>query len=51
MQVGLLPIYNDRQIPAAYDLYLRQDDAGLDLCYDFKTKFARSIPIEFLGLW
>ena len=51
IQVGLLPADNQRQVPAAYQLASRVDDEDIELCYDFKRKFSRTVGVEFVGLW
>lgn len=51
IQVGLLPANNHRQVSAAYKLYCNESRSGIELSYEFKRKFARTVSIDFLGLW
>ena len=50
-QIGLLPKDNHEQIPFAYKLYQRTDQAGLHLAAGFKQTFAQNVSVEFMGVW
>jgi uncharacterized protein (DUF2235 family) len=50
-KVGLLPQGNKESIRAAYKLYAREDQEGLDLCRDFKASFAIDVDIQFVGVF
>ncbi|THG93336.1 hypothetical protein EW026_g7872 [Hermanssonia centrifuga] len=50
-KVGLLPVCNHQQVPFAYEMYKREDIKGLELCHDFKETYARTVTVEFLGVW
>ncbi|KAJ4482428.1 hypothetical protein J3R30DRAFT_2171475 [Lentinula aciculospora] len=50
-KIGLLPRDNQEQIPFAYKLYSRTDDAGIQLSAGFKKTYCRPVEIEFLGVW
>ncbi|KAG8746596.1 hypothetical protein FRC10_004448 [Ceratobasidium sp. 414] len=50
-KVGLLPPDNIEQIPFAYSMYNRNDDAGFRASVGFKKAFCRTVQIEFLGVW
>ncbi|KAG9103514.1 hypothetical protein FRC06_010195 [Ceratobasidium sp. 370] len=50
-KVGLLPPDNLEQIPFAYSMYKRNDDAGFRASAGFKKAFCRTVQIEFLGVW
>ncbi|PSR72581.1 hypothetical protein PHLCEN_2v11574 [Hermanssonia centrifuga] len=47
-KVGLLPAGNIQQIPFAYDMYQREDEA---MSKEFKQASCRSVHIDFLGVW
>jgi len=50
-KVGLLPPCNFEQLPFAYSMYARSDQAGLDLSSHFKRTFSIDVRIKFLGVW
>jgi hypothetical protein len=50
-KVGLLPPGNKESIRAAYELYAREDQEGLDLCKDFKASFAIQVDVQFVGVF
>ena len=50
-QIGLLPKDNHEQIPFAYKLFQRTDQAGLQLAAGFKQTFAHNVSVEFMGVW
>ncbi|KAG9101439.1 hypothetical protein FS749_006943 [Ceratobasidium sp. UAMH 11750] len=50
-KVGLLPADNLEQIPFAYSMYKRNDDAGFRASAGFKKAFSRTVQIEFMGVW
>ncbi|KAJ3556272.1 hypothetical protein NM688_g2119 [Phlebia brevispora] len=43
--------YAELQLQPAFDLYRREDEHGPLLAHRFKSLYARSVQIEFLGLW
>jgi uncharacterized protein (DUF2235 family) len=48
---GLLPKDNREQLHFAYELYVREDVAGIALADRFKKDFTRAVTIEFVGVW
>ncbi|KAF8330655.1 hypothetical protein F5887DRAFT_1178523 [Amanita rubescens] len=50
-KVGLLPKDNQQQIPFAWKMYKRTDDAGWDESNAFRKSFSVDVPVEFLGVW
>lgn len=51
-KVGLLPQFNNEQVPFAYKIFARTDKAGWDLSNKFKQTFtAHEVRIEFVGVW
>ncbi|KAF9485751.1 hypothetical protein BDN70DRAFT_870613 [Pholiota conissans] len=50
-KVGLLPKDNEAQVPFAYRMYKRTDQAGIELCAGFKQTYCQSVNIEFMGVW
>ncbi|KAF6741733.1 hypothetical protein DFP72DRAFT_941790 [Ephemerocybe angulata] len=51
IQVGLLPRDNHAQMPFAFKLYKREDQAGLNLCAGFKRTYCHRVTVEFVGVW
>jgi len=50
-KVGLLPPCNLEQLPFAYSMYARGDEAGRALSSHFKRTFSTDVRIKFLGVW
>jgi uncharacterized protein (DUF2235 family) len=50
-KIGLLAPGNKRLIRAAYKLYEREDEEGLELCKGFKRSFATEVKIQFVGVF
>ncbi|KAF7987010.1 hypothetical protein HWV62_103 [Athelia sp. TMB] len=50
-KVGLLGKDNAEQVPFAYKVYNRSDDAANTLAAGFKRTFARDVKVEFLGVF
>ncbi|KAF6748475.1 hypothetical protein DFP72DRAFT_571848 [Ephemerocybe angulata] len=50
-KVGLLPRDNHAQMPFAFKLYKREDQAGLNLCAGFKRTYCHRVTVEFVGVW
>lgn len=50
-KVGLLPAFNNQQIPFAYEIYIADDKAGFAQSSKFKYTFGNKVKIEFMGLW
>ncbi|KZT19040.1 hypothetical protein NEOLEDRAFT_1078676 [Neolentinus lepideus HHB14362 ss-1] len=50
-KVGLLPASNHQQIPFAYKMYTKADQAGWEQSTAFKKAFSVDVEIEFLGVW
>lgn len=50
-KVGLLPAGNHQQVPFAYKMYNRCDDAGWKQSVAFKKAFSINVDIEFVGVW
>ncbi|KAH9922868.1 uncharacterized protein BXZ73DRAFT_51265 [Epithele typhae] len=50
-KIGLLPKDNLEQIPFAYNLYKKTDEASISLAAGFKQSFCREVQIEFVGVW
>lgn len=48
-KVGLLPAFNDQQIPFVYEMYKSADMDGRST--EFKSKIGNDVKIEFIGLW
>lgn len=49
--MGLLAKDNAEQVPFAYKVYNRSDDAANTLAAGFKRTFARDVKVEFLGVF
>ena len=47
-KVGLLPAFNNQQIPFAYKMY---KSPKRKLYTEFKRKFGSEVRVEFIGLW
>ena len=47
----MLPRDNGEQVPFAYALYRRTDEAGLELAAGFKRTFCAPVNIDFVGVW
>ncbi|KAF8625618.1 hypothetical protein AX17_006803 [Amanita inopinata Kibby_2008] len=50
-KIGLLPPGNYQQVPFAYKMYTRTDDASWDQSNNFKKTFSIDVDIEFVGVW
>lgn len=50
-KIGLLPQDNPEQVPFAYKLFQKTDDASVKIAAGFKRTFCRSVTIEFVGVW
>jgi len=50
-KVGLLPAFNNQQIPFAYEMYTDDVSHGWKQSSKFKHKFGNEVVIEFMGLW
>ncbi|RXW15252.1 hypothetical protein EST38_g10607 [Candolleomyces aberdarensis] len=51
-KVGLLPQFNNEQVPFAYKIFNRSDKVGWELSEKFKKTFtAHEVRIEFVGVW
>jgi uncharacterized protein (DUF2235 family) len=50
-KIGLLAPGNKRLIHAAYKLYEREDEQGVELCKGFKRSFATEVKIQFVGVF
>lgn len=50
-KVGLLPKDNTEQVPFAWQWYTKTDATSLIQAEGFKKVFARSVEIDFLGVW
>ena len=50
-KVGLLPAYNQQQVPFAYHMYKRADEVGWHQSTAFKKAFCVDVDIEFIGVW
>ncbi|KAF7293119.1 Zn(2)-C6 fungal-type domain-containing protein [Mycena kentingensis (nom. inval.)] len=50
-KVGLLPKCNHQQVPFAYKMYSKDDEAGWKQSTAFKKAFSIDVDIEFLGVW
>lgn len=52
-KVGLLPAFNNQQIPFAYEMYASTDlvNHGWEESSRFKHKFGNEVEVEFMGLW
>jgi uncharacterized protein (DUF2235 family) len=50
-KIGLLPRGNNQQVPFAYKLYTKTDQASIKLSAGFKQTYCRSVEVEFLGVW
>ncbi|KAH6905091.1 hypothetical protein BKA70DRAFT_1387029 [Coprinopsis sp. MPI-PUGE-AT-0042] len=51
-KVGLLPQFNNEQVPFAYKIFNRTDKVGWELSEKFKKTFtAHEVRIEFVGVW
>jgi uncharacterized protein (DUF2235 family) len=48
---GLIPKDNREQVHFAYELYKREDVAGIALAARFREGFARHVAVEFVGVW
>ena len=50
-KVGLLPQCNLEQLPFAYAMYQKDDEAGRTLSSQFKETFSICVRVKFLGVW
>ncbi len=50
-KVGLLPSYNQQQVPFAYTMYTRTDEIGWRQSTAFKKAFSMDVDIDFIGVW
>jgi uncharacterized protein (DUF2235 family) len=48
---GLISKDNREQVHFAYELYEREDVAGIALAARFRAGFARHVAVEFVGVW
>jgi hypothetical protein len=47
-KVGLLPQFNNEQVPFAYKIFARTDKAGWDLSNKFKETFTAYVKLTFI---
>jgi uncharacterized protein (DUF2235 family) len=50
-KIGLLPPFNDQQVPFAYKMYTTEDEKGWEQSNAFKKTFSIDVDIEFVGVW
>ncbi|KII96173.1 hypothetical protein PLICRDRAFT_96153 [Plicaturopsis crispa FD-325 SS-3] len=50
-KVGLLPVCNHQQVPFAYSMFKRDDEAGWAQSTAFKKAFSIDVDIEFMGVF
>ncbi|KDQ11570.1 hypothetical protein BOTBODRAFT_177182 [Botryobasidium botryosum FD-172 SS1] len=50
-KVGLLPACNHQQVPFAWKMYSRDDEAGWEESRHFKQAFSIDVDIDFVGVW
>ncbi|KAJ3488331.1 hypothetical protein NLI96_g2925 [Meripilus lineatus] len=50
-KVGLLPACNHQQVPFAYKMFLKTDEAGWKQSTAFKKAFSMDVDIDFIGVW
>ena len=53
-KVGLLPAFNNQQIPLAYKMYTSYkfaDNAERRRIQEFKDTFGIPVEVKFMGLW
>lgn len=51
LQVGLLPMGNEEQLPFAWKHYKDGSEEGRKQAEEFKLTFSRDIDISFVGVW
>ena len=50
-KVGLLPPYNEAQVPFAYQFYKDDTEQGWKMSEEFKKTFCISASVYFVGVW
>ncbi|CAE6489699.1 unnamed protein product [Rhizoctonia solani] len=50
-KVGLLPSYNNEQVPFAYNMFKRDDEEGWKMSNGFKRAFCIDVKIDFVGVF
>ncbi|THH07892.1 hypothetical protein EW145_g3071 [Phellinidium pouzarii] len=50
-KVGLLPTWNEQQVPFAYNMYKSDNGPGWAQSVAFKRTFSIDVDIEFVGVW
>lgn len=50
-EAGLLPPWNQQQVPFAYKMYTREDEKGWKQSTAFKKAFSIDVDVDFLGVW
>ncbi|CAE6445853.1 unnamed protein product [Rhizoctonia solani] len=50
-KVGLLPAYNNEQVPFAYNMFKRDDEEGWKMSCGFKRAFCVDVKIDFVGVF
>ena len=51
IKVGLLPPYNQHQIPFAYEVYSRTGALSQERSAELKKMFFIDVSVEFIGVW
>ncbi|KAI5116598.1 hypothetical protein M0805_006776 [Coniferiporia weirii] len=50
-KVGLLPAWNEQQVPFAYKMYKTDTKLGWQQSVGFKRTFSLDVDVEFVGVW